>query len=111
MYENVVQAPQLQRNLNEPQFEMEGDQNAPDSGMRATGDRYMNPALVPLLDSLNHRPRERITWRVGKDELGFETVDGLQLGVEVYNNYGAKSNEERRSHESVCLLLSRISHG
>ena len=94
MWEKVVQVPQLQRYLNEPEFEIEAD---PDSGMGATGNRYMNPVLVPLLDSLDHRPRERITWCVGKEELGFETVDGLEPGVEVYNNYGAKANEERRS--------------
>lgn len=104
--EDAEQVPQLQRYLNEPGFKIEVDPNAPRSRIAAIGDRYTNPSLIPLLDSLNHRPRERITWRVGNGQLGFETVDGLPPGVEVYNNYGAKPNEERRSPDIDCAFFS-----
>ena len=54
-----------------------------------------HPVVFPLLDALNHRPRARITWVPGADALSFATVDATPAGVEIFNNYGAKGNEER----------------
>jgi hypothetical protein len=53
-----------------------------------------NPALFPLIDFLNHRPRARIVWQPTPQALEVLSVDGMEEGVQVYNNYGPKGNEE-----------------
>ncbi|KAI8340519.1 hypothetical protein BC941DRAFT_222159 [Chlamydoabsidia padenii] len=64
---------------------------------------YSNPSsevLFPLVDSLNHRPNTKITWsRSGDAETGsltFVAGQSFPAGEQVFNNYGPKSNEERR---------------
>jgi len=50
--------------------------------------------LLPGLDLLNHRYRTRITWERRQDGVAFVTADGVPAGAQVFNNYGAKSNDE-----------------
>ncbi|KAF8542264.1 hypothetical protein BDD12DRAFT_729499 [Trichophaea hybrida] len=53
-----------------------------------------DPALFPIVDSLNHRPRAKITWQPGSDALSLVSVDRIEAGDEIFNNYGPKANEE-----------------
>lgn len=59
-----------------------------------------NPALFPVVDSLNHRPQAKITWQPGSNALSLVSVDRIEAGVEVFNNYGPKANEECLSIQS-----------
>ncbi|KAG1434641.1 hypothetical protein G6F57_021492 [Rhizopus arrhizus] len=56
--------------------------------------------LFPLVDALNHKPNTKITWsRSGDSETGsltFVAGQEYQVGDEIFNNYGPKSNEERK---------------
>ncbi|CAG8465955.1 17519_t:CDS:2 [Acaulospora colombiana] len=64
----------------------------------------LNEALFPLADSLNHRPRQRITWKVqGRSALHLITEDGIEAGEQVFNNYGTKSNEELLIGYGFCI--------
>lgn len=63
--------------------------HAPDDDpMQAIG------CLLPVLDTLNHRYRARISWVRHGDRLAFVTEDAVPPNATVANNYGPKSNEE-----------------
>jgi hypothetical protein len=47
-----------------------------------------------MIDCLNHRPQARITWQLGLDAMSLVSVDRVEAGTEVFNNYGPKANEE-----------------
>ncbi|ORX48203.1 SET domain-containing protein [Hesseltinella vesiculosa] len=70
-----------------------------------TGDS--SEVLLPLLDTFNHKPATKITWsRQGTAESGrisFISGDTIPAGNEVFNNYGAKSNEELLLGYGFCL--------
>lgn len=53
------------------------------------------PILIPGFDSLNHRRREPVTWAFeSPDKAVFTTRRAYGSKEQVFNNYGAKSNEE-----------------
>ncbi|KAA8911325.1 hypothetical protein FN846DRAFT_450492 [Sphaerosporella brunnea] len=62
-----------------------------------------SPVLFPILDALNHQPCKRITWQIGTEEVAFLSVDAIAAGVEVYNNYGPKGNEELLMGYGFCI--------
>ncbi|KAJ3148776.1 hypothetical protein HDU86_007331 [Geranomyces michiganensis] len=50
--------------------------------------------LYPVLDMLNHRRGQRIEWRIEEGaSVTFVALEEIACGAEVYNNYGAKGNE------------------
>ncbi|TPX57289.1 hypothetical protein SpCBS45565_g08233 [Spizellomyces sp. 'palustris'] len=50
--------------------------------------------LYPILDMLNHRRGERIEWQIAdKTSVTFVTLDNIEDGAQIFNNYGAKGNE------------------
>ncbi|KAJ3022966.1 hypothetical protein HKX48_004724 [Thoreauomyces humboldtii] len=50
--------------------------------------------LYPVLDMLNHRRGHRIEWQIREGvDVTFVALDGVEKGEEIYNNYGAKGNE------------------
>ncbi|KND01240.1 uncharacterized protein SPPG_04331 [Spizellomyces punctatus DAOM BR117] len=50
--------------------------------------------LYPILDMLNHRRGERIEWQIAdKTSVTFVTLDNIEAGAQIFNNYGAKGNE------------------
>lgn len=65
-------------------------------------------ALLPFLDMINHNPKAKVDWTSGPGTSGTlpdsgeirvrfahpATADPIPAGNEVFNNYGAKSNEE-----------------
>ncbi|KZF19202.1 SET domain-containing protein [Xylona heveae TC161] len=61
------------------------------------------PVLFPFADALNHRPLTKIEWQTGPTTLGLITDDEVLPGEQVYNNYGAKSNEELLLGYGFCL--------
>ncbi|RUP44731.1 hypothetical protein BC936DRAFT_149074 [Jimgerdemannia flammicorona] len=66
-------------------------------------------AMFPLADSMNHRPRTKVTWRsqggaASKDGV-LELIAGEEVGAgeQLYNNYGPKSNEELLLGYGFCF--------
>ena len=79
--------------------------------------------MLPVLDVLNHRPRTPIAWLRLADRVAFVCEPGFAgapAGAEVFNNYGAKSNEElllgfgfvlaepRNEHDTLSLAVAPI---
>ncbi|WFD26866.1 hypothetical protein MNAN1_001855 [Malassezia nana] len=53
------------------------------------------PILIPGFDALNHRRGEPVTWSFEATNEAFFTLNrGCEPKEQVFNNYGAKSNEE-----------------
>ena len=65
--------------------------------------------LLPLLDMTNHRMRTAITWTTTSTptaRIAFTTsttATTITAGTEVFNNYGAKSNEEFLLGYGFCV--------
>ncbi|KAI9143679.1 hypothetical protein BKA69DRAFT_91311 [Paraphysoderma sedebokerense] len=65
-----------------------------------------NLAMWPLFDMLNHCRGLRITWdatRTKKDGVFFNAGSHFSVAEEVFNNYGAKSNDELLLSYGFCL--------
>lgn len=54
-----------------------------------------SPVLIPGVDILNHRPFTKVTWQWGSANSRLVSNQEIASGLEIYNNYGPKSNEER----------------
>ena len=54
------------------------------------------PILIPGLDLLNHNPASHVAWIWDSTACTIKTDEPLFGGGEVPNNYGPKSNEERK---------------
>ena len=50
--------------------------------------------LLPLFDLLNHNPATRIAWLADGARVSFVSEEWVGAGSEVFNNYGARPNEE-----------------
>lgn len=50
--------------------------------------------LLPIIDLLNHDSHSKVQWYGQADSFCFEKYDGIASGQELFNNYGAKGNEE-----------------
>jgi len=59
------------------------------------GDSTSDQILIPVMDMLNHRPNHPVTWLTSSDNITFVTETDYPGDAEVFNNYGAKGNEER----------------
>ncbi|CAG8577673.1 22710_t:CDS:2 [Dentiscutata erythropus] len=67
-------------------------------------DVEVKEALFPLIDSFNHKPRQKITWEIHeKNELRLVAGNYIEAGQQIYNNYGAKSNEELLVGYGFCI--------
>ena len=77
--------------------------------LRAEGSKRPNErvgCLLPLLDMTNHRMRTPITWTTTSSDnarVSFRTGSSVSAGSEVFNNYGAKSNEEFLLGYGFCV--------
>ncbi|WFD41830.1 hypothetical protein MPSI1_000466 [Malassezia psittaci] len=52
------------------------------------------PVLIPGLDCLNHRRGEPVDWYFSDECACFSRRSHLESASQIFNNYGAKSNEE-----------------
>lgn len=52
------------------------------------------PILVPILDMLNHRPNHPVTWSTSNGTISYVCETAYSPNDEIFNNYGAKGNEE-----------------
>ncbi|KAJ3291545.1 hypothetical protein HK104_005969, partial [Borealophlyctis nickersoniae] len=63
--------------------------------------------LYPVLDMLNHRRGERVEWRINENRedggVTFIAMDDVPEGVEIFNNYGAKGNENLLANYGFVL--------
>lgn len=53
-----------------------------------------SPVLVPGVDILNHRIFAKVTWQWGSLSCRIVTNETIPSGLQVFNNYGPKSNTE-----------------
>ena len=53
-----------------------------------------DPILIPVMDMLNHRPNHPVTWLTSPNAITYIAETSYPAGTEVFNNYGAKGNEE-----------------
>ncbi|KAK9448323.1 uncharacterized protein V1518DRAFT_312045 [Limtongia smithiae] len=61
------------------------------------------PVLVPLVDSLNHRPLTPVYWGDLDNTFSIYAAQTIEAGHEVFNNYGPKGNEELLMGYGFCL--------
>ncbi len=63
-------------------------------------------AMLPLLDCFNHQYATPVTWLYDPDtsKIGFRLEAAVPRGAQVFNNYGAKSNEEFLTAFGFCML-------
>ncbi|KAK9245880.1 hypothetical protein V1506DRAFT_536908 [Lipomyces tetrasporus] len=61
------------------------------------------PVLVPLVDSLNHKPQVPVYWSATADSFTISSGNSIAAGDEVFNNYGPKGNEELLMGYGFCL--------
>lgn len=59
--------------------------------------------LLPVIDLLNHKPAAKVTWEVRGDRFLFTGDEKAVVGEQVFNNYGAKGNEELLLAYGFCL--------
>jgi len=61
--------------------------------------------LIPFLDLLDHKPLHPILWKIDPITKNFEmrTIIETPAGSPVWNNYGAKSNEELLIAYGFCI--------
>lgn len=62
--------------------------------------------LLPIIDLLNHNPKSNVEWSVTSDN-GINYFDvklnDIEVGKEVFNNYGRKGNEELLLAYGFCI--------
>ena len=54
------------------------------------------PILIPGLDLLNHNPSARVAWLWNAKTCSIQTDEVIPGEHQIWNNYGPKSNEERK---------------
>ena len=56
------------------------------------------PVLIPLVDMANHQRNARVSWIIEDNAcFHFKVHDTLGPGQEIFNNYGPKEVDERKS--------------
>ncbi|CAA21252.1 ribosomal lysine methyltransferase Set10 [Schizosaccharomyces pombe] len=69
-------------------------------------DSESTPILLPLIDSLNHKPKQPILWNSDfQDEKSVQLISQelVAKGNQLFNNYGPKGNEELLMGYGFCL--------
>lgn len=62
------------------------------------------PMLLPLIDALNHRPLNATEWNVSaRESFKIALSNATAVGEEIFNNYGAKGNEELLFGYGFCI--------
>lgn len=59
--------------------------------------------LLPVVDLLNHNPTAKVTWGESGKNFIFESQDQCTKGLQLFNNYGQKGNEELLLAYGFCL--------
>lgn len=59
--------------------------------------------LIPVLDSLNHKPETSVFWKANTKKFEFSVGYNVDVGQEIFNNYGPKGNEEFLTAYGFCL--------
>jgi len=58
--------------------------------------------LFPAIDIGNHNPNARVDWAYDPDRFSLTVSEKIELGSQVYNNYGPKSSEELLMGYGFC---------
>lgn len=59
--------------------------------------------LIPVLDSLNHKPQTSVYWTAKSDIFTFSIGYSVEENSEIFNNYGPKGNEELLMGYGFCI--------
>lgn len=68
--------------------------------------------LLPIVDLLNHHHRSKVEWSSDGKSFSYKHLGAAEKGAQLYNNYGAKGNEELLSgygfvlHENQCTSVA-----
>ncbi|MBW0536257.1 hypothetical protein O181_075972 [Austropuccinia psidii MF-1] len=93
----------LLENLNIPKVSSQTTLQKPNSIANLdlnTSSKEPTPILLPGVDTLNHKRGTKVEWRLTKSHSGLHKVqiialeDTINLGDQVFNNYGAKPTAE-----------------
>ncbi|ODV92456.1 hypothetical protein CANCADRAFT_87007 [Tortispora caseinolytica NRRL Y-17796] len=68
------------------------------------------PVLLPLLDIFNHAEKIRITWKCLPGSICLVPESDIPEDKEIFNNYGAKSNEEFLMGYGFVIPANAYSH-
>jgi hypothetical protein len=58
--------------------------------------------LFPAIDIGNHNPNARVNWTYDLDRFSLSVSEKIEIGSQVYNNYGPKSSEELLMGYGFC---------
>ncbi|KAK6442425.1 hypothetical protein LTR95_001333 [Oleoguttula sp. CCFEE 5521] len=70
----------------------------------ASADDRNFSVLFPVIDSANHTVETKVDWTFDPGRFSLATVDAIQSGVEVNNNYGPKGNDELLLGYGFCIM-------
>lgn len=59
--------------------------------------------LIPVLDSLNHKPETPVYWTADSGSFSFSIGSNVEQGQEIFNNYGPKGTEELLMGYGFCI--------
>jgi SET domain len=62
--------------------------------------------LYPVLDMLDHKRNHKIQWDMSKDGVAFMAGEEVGMGLEVFNNYGSKGNENLLNNYGFVLAYN-----
>ena len=63
------------------------------------------------MDMLNHRPNHLVTWLISSNTITFVADTSYLAATEIFNNYGAKGNEECTSIQHTMLIVVLMGYG
>eukprot|EP00930_Biecheleria_cincta_P070289 TRINITY_DN57930_c0_g1_i1.p1 TRINITY_DN57930_c0_g1~~TRINITY_DN57930_c0_g1_i1.p1 ORF type:complete len:498 (+),score=116.82 TRINITY_DN57930_c0_g1_i1:105-1598(+) len=63
-------------------------------------------AVIPFFDLFNHRDGAQVEWKANSQSVSFVSRAScdIEAGVQVFNNYGEKSNEDLMLYQGFALL-------
>src|SRR5208282_742328 len=71
----------------------------------------IDPILIPVMDMLNHRPNHPVTWLISPNTITFVADTSYPPATEIFNNYGAKGNEECAPPRHTMLIVVLMGYG
>jgi len=77
--------------ISKSEFSLSSDGNTPQQSV--SDFKRCQISLWPVIDMMNHRRNERVTWESNTHGVQFKSEKAIFQGSEIFNNYGNKGNE------------------
>lgn len=65
------------------------------------------PVLYPVLDIFNHRLGTKVGWQFHKGDFNLCLEERVEQGMQVFNNYSPKGNEDRKNTPYKIYAINR----